>query len=398
MTVTDYLSWLYCAVNSRKRRTLLTVFGFAVGISAVILLNAIGESLRQYILQEFTQFGSHIIAVTPGKTETLGLGAMLNTVRPLSLNDAVSLQKLPAAKHVVPVVMGTAQIKWYQRGRYTDIAGITSPALSAWQLTIAQGKFLPDDDMLTPRSFAVLGDTLKQELFGSQNAIGEKIHVGSNSFRVVGVLEAKGEFMGVNLDDMAYIPTAKALKLFNRNSVMEIDIFYHDNITTSVFNQQVKDLLITRHNSEDFTITTQDDMLKSLDKILRFVKYAAAGLGVISLLVGSVGIITILTITVAERSQEIGLLRAIGFSSSHIRYFFLGEAIVLSLASGILGYILAMTLLFIAKLFMPNIPIVFEPVVLVLALVISMLIGVIAGWQPASKAAKLEPVLALRSE
>jgi len=398
MRISDYLMWLYRAVNAQKRRTLLTVFGFSVGISAVILLNAIGESLRQYILQEFTQFGSHIIAITPGKTETFGIGGILNTVRPLSLDDAVSLQQLPAAKHVVPVVMGTAQIKWFQRGRYTDIAGITSPALAAWQLTIAQGKFLPDDDMLTPRSFAVLGATLKQELFGHSNALGEKIHIGSNSFRVIGVLKAKGEFMGVNLDDMAYIPAAKALKLFNRDSVMEIDIFYHDNIATKTFSQQVKERLIARHHSEDFTVITQDDMLKSLDKILRFVKYAAAGLGVISLLVGSVGIITILTITVTERSQEIGLLRAIGFSSTHIRYFFLGEAIVLALASGILGYSLAMSLLFIAKLFMPNIPIVFEPMALILALIISMFIGALAGWRPASKAAKLEPVLALRSE
>lgn len=398
MRIDDYLTWLYRAVNAQKRRTLLTIIGFSVGISAVILLNAIGESLRQYILQEFTQFGSHIVAITPGKTETFGVGGMLNTIRPLSLDDAISLKRLPAAKHVVPVVMGTAQVKWYQRGRYTDIAGITSPALDAWQLTLAQGKFLPEDDMLTPRSFAVLGATLKKELFNHNNAIGEKIHIGSHSFRIVGVLKAKGEFMGINLDDMIYIPAAKALRLFNRNSLMEIDIFYHDNIATNKFSQQVKERLIARHNSEDFTIITQDDMLKSLDKILRFVKYAAAGLGVISLLVGSVGIITILTITVTERSQEIGLLRAIGFSSAHIRYLFLGEAVVLALASGVIGYILAMTLLFIAKLFMPNIPIVFEPMVLILALIISILIGAIAGWRPASKAAKLEPVLALRAE
>ena len=398
MRLTDYLSWLYRAVNAQKRRTLLTIFGFSIGISAVILLNAVGESLRQYILQEFTQFGSHIVSVTPGKTETFGVGGLLNTVRPLSLDDAISLERLSAAKYVVPVVMGTAQIKWYQRGRYTDVAGITASALNAWQLTLAQGKFLPPDDILTPRAFAVLGATLKHELFANNNAIGEKIHVGSHSYRVIGVLKAKGEFIGVDLDDMVYIPTAKALRLFNRNSVMEIDIFYHENIATTKFSQQVSQLLIARHHSEDFTLVSQDDMLKSLDDILRFVKYAAAGLGIISLLVGAVGIITILTITVTERSQEIGLLRALGFSSAHIRYFFLGEAIIIALTSGILGYIISMTLLFIAQLFMPTMPIVFEPLVLIIALAISIIIGALAGWQPASKAAKLEPVLALRAE
>ncbi len=398
MRLTDYLTWIYCAVNAQKRRTLLTIFGFSVGISAVILLNTIGESLRQYILNEFTQFGSHIVAVTPGKTETFGVGALLNTVRPLTLEDAISLERLPAAKYVVPVVMGTAQIKWYQRGRYTDVAGITAPALNAWQLTLAQGKFLPADDILTPRAFAVLGATLKQELFSNNNAIGEKIHVGSHSYRVIGVLKEKGEFIGINLDDIVYIPTAKALRLFNRNSVMEIDIFYHENIATAKFSQQVSKLLISRHHSEDFTLVTQDDMLKSLDEILRFVKYAAAGLGIISLLVGAVGIITILTITVTERSQEIGLLRALGSSSAHIRYFFLGEAVIIALISGILGYIISMALLFIAKLFLPAMPIFFEPLALIFALIISTVIGALAGWQPASKAAKLEPVLALRAE
>lgn len=195
-----------------------------------------------------------------------------------------------------------------------------------------------------------------------------------------------------------YIPTAKALRLFNRNSVMEIDIFYHENIATAKFSQQVSKLLISHHHSEDFTLVTQDDMLKSLDEILRFVKYAAAGLGIISLLVGAVGIITILTITVTERSQEIGLLRALGSSSAHIRYFFLGEAVIIALISGILGYIISMTLLFIAKLFLPAMPIFFEPLALIFALIISTVIGALAGWQPASKAAKLEPVLALRAE
>ena len=398
MTVADYLNWVYRAINAQKRRTLLTVFGFSVGISAVILLNAIGESLRHYILQEFTQFGSHIVAITPGKTETFGVGGLLNTIRPLSLEDAISLKRLPNAKHVVPIVMGTAQVKWFERGRHTDVAGLTTSALSAWQLTIAQGRFLPNDDLLTPRSFAVLGSVLKQELFGNHNAIGEKVHIGSHSFRIIGVLKAKGEFMGINLDDMVYIPAAKALRIFNRNSVMEIDIFFDDNIATSAFSKQVKAHLVARHNSEDFTMISQDDMLKTLDKILSFVKYAAAGLGLISLLVGAVGIITILTITVTERTQEIGLLRALGFSSAHIRYFFLGEAIVLALMSGIIGYIIAMSLLFIAKLFMPTIPIVFDALVLVLALVTSMVIGMLAGWRPASKAAKLKPVLALRAE
>jgi len=398
MKTVDYFQWIIKAVAAQKRRTLLTIFGFSTGIAAVILLNSVGESLRQYILQEFTQFGTHIIAITPGKTETLGISGILNTVRPLTLEDAQSLARLPAAKQVVPVVMGTAQVKWGKRGRYTDVAGVTAPALEAWKLEIAKGKFLPYDNIQKPRTFAVLGSLVKQELFGNARAIGNKIHIGGQSFRVTGVLKSKGEFMGVDLDDMVYIPAAKGLQLFNRESLMEIDIFYSPEITTATFQKQVKSLLIQRHNMQDFTLITQDDMLKTLDKILRFVKYAAAGLGAISLLVGTVGIVTILTITVTERTHEVGLLRAIGFAPHQIRSLFLGEAVLLAINSGIIGYLIAMSLLFVAKLLLPGIPVGFNLWVLLLALAVSILIGIIAGWRPASQAAKLEPVIALRAE
>ena len=398
MKAIDFFHWITRAVLSQKKRSLLTVFGFSVGIAAVILLNAIGESLRQYILQEFTQFGTHIIAITPGKTETLGVSGILNTVRPLSLEDAQSLSRLSASEQVVPVVMGTAQVKWDKRGRYTDVAGVTAPAIIAWKLAIAQGKFLPSDDIQRPRDFAVLGSLLKQTLFGNNNPIGQKVNIGSQSFRVIGVLMPKGEFMGVDLDDMVYIPAAKALQLFNRDSLMEIDIFYSPQVSTEVFHQQVKQLLIRRHNVEDFTIITQDDMLKTLDKILLYVKYATAGLGLISLLVGSVGIITILTITVTERTHEIGLLKSIGFAPAQIRLLFLGEAVLLSINSAILAYLASMVLLFLVKLLMPGIPIGFDLRVLLLALIVSTSIGLLAGWRPANMAAKLEPVTALRTE
>lgn len=398
MKIIDYFPWIYKAVMAQQRRTLLTVFGFSTGIAAVILLNSIGESLRQFIMQEFTQFGTHIVAITPGKTETYGMSGVLNTIRPLSLADAQSLTRLPAAEKVVPVVMGTARVKQGKRARYTDVAGVTSPAINAWNLAIAKGKFLPDDDIQRPRALAVLGSLVKEELFGAKSAIGHKIHIGGQSFRVIGILEPKGEFMGVDLDDMVYIPAAKGLQLFNRDSLMEIDIFYRADASTEAFKKQVKNHLIQRHNREDFTIITQDDMLQTLDKILRFVKYAAAGLGMISLLVGAVGIVTILTITVSERTREIGLLRALGFSSARIRLLFLGEAILLAVNSGIIGYLLAMTLLFIVKILMPGVPVGFDPYVLVLALTISTLTGVLAGWRPAKKASALEPVIALRAE
>lgn len=398
MKLTDILRWILKAVSAQRRRTALTIFGFSTGIAAVVLLNSIGESLRQYILQEFTQFGSHIIAVTPGKTQTFGLGGILNTIRPLSLQDAHSLSLLPEALQVVPVVMGTAQIKSGNKGRYTEVAGVGPSADHAWKLTIAKGRFLPDDDIHRPRAFAVVGSTLKTELFGRTSAIGKTLYIGQQRFRVVGELAPKGDFMGTDLDDMVYIPAAKALQLFNRETLMEIDIFYRPGNASDIFAERVRNLLTMRHGIEDFTLITQDDMLKSLDKILQFIKFAAAGLGLISLFVGAVGIITILTISVTERSQEIGLLRAIGFAPGDIRQLFLGEAMALALIGGAIGYLASMVILALTRLALPGMPIEFDPLVLIVALLMSGVLGAIAGWRPAQQAAKLEPVNALRDE
>ncbi|WP_206486418.1 ABC transporter permease [Thalassotalea sp. G2M2-11] len=398
MQLLDVFQWVKKSILAQRVRAILTIAGFATGMAAVVLMNSIGESMRHYVLQEFTQFGTNIIAITPGKTETFGFGGLLNTVRPLTIEDSQQLSHLRAIKYAVPVVMGTAKIKHDKKSRYTDVAGVGNKANEAWKLTIAQGNFLPADDPIRPRNFAVLGAKLKHELFGFSSAIGQKVHVGGQRFRVVGVLAEKGEFIGQDLDDMIYIPAAKAMQLFNRESLMELDLFYQQGLATQQVAQLVKRKLIQRHGLEDFTLITQDDMLKSLDNILVIIKMAGSGLGVISLIVGAVGIATIMTITVTERTSEIGLLRALGFSSSHIRNLFLAEAMLLAMISGVIGYLVVFVLLISAQIILVDVPVTMNLSVLFIAIGFSAFIGLLAGIYPALNAAKLTPIDALRAE
>lgn len=398
MRVSDQFHWIVKALIAHRLRSALTIIGFAVGIGAVALLSSIGEGLRMYILKEFTQFGSHILAITPGKTETYGFGGLLNTTRPLTLEDATALRQLPEVKTVIPVVMGTAQVKAAGRSRYTDVAGVGPKADKAWKMEIAQGRFLPNDDMLQARSFAVLGSKLKDELFGNRNALGDYVHIGGQRFKVVGVFAQKGEFLGMDLDELIYIPAQKGLQLFNRNSLMEIDIFYKENVTTDHIANKVKRFLIARHGREDFTLITQDSMLSSLERILTIIKAAGIGLGAISLLVGGVGILTIFNITINERRQEIGLMRALGFTSKQLQGLFLGEATFLALAGGLAGYAMVLITAATIKLLAPEFPVHLELKVFIYSLLVSSLIGLLAGIKPATDASKLPPIEALRDE
>ncbi|MEH6823320.1 MAG: ABC transporter permease [Motiliproteus sp.] len=396
MNLDDSIRWIWCALLTQRLRSLLTLLGVAIGISAVSLMSALGEGVRHYVLAEFTQFGSHLLAITPGKTETFGIGAMLNTVRPLSLADAQSLSRLNGVEQVIPVVFGTAAIKNDNLSRHSNVAGVGPAAHSVWRLKLAQGRFLPEDDLDNARPFAVLGSTLKQQLFRDRPALGKNIHIGSVRFLVIGVLAPKGQFMGTDLDDTAYIPVARGLKLFNRESLMEIDLVYRPGISANLIRSRVTQHLIARHGLEDFTLITQDEVLKSLDEILQMLKYAGASLGLISLLVGGVGILTIMLITTRERAHEIGLLRALGCSAAQIRYLFLGEALLLALAGCLLGLCITAILLLLSSWLLPGLPLLLPAQMVLLALGVSTLIGLLAGVKPASDAAAMNPIEALR--
>jgi putative ABC transport system permease protein len=397
---TDSIHLALRAITAHRLRSFLTLLGIAVGIAAVILLTSIGEGIHRFVLTEFTQFGTNLISIAPGKVKTSGPAptGIPTSVRPLTLDDARALKRLPNVTGVSAIVWGNTEVKGNGRVRRSTVYGATPEMLKVYSMSMASGQFLPPEDSESARSFVVLGAKVKTELFGVENPLGARITVGNQQFRVIGVLEAKGQFLGVDLDDSAYIPAARALELYNRDGLMTIDLAYEEGIPAARVSQAVIATLKARHGREDFTITTQEDMLRTLSNILDILTMAVGALGSISLLVGGVGIVTIMTIAVTERTSEVGLLVALGAPRGTILGLFLGEAVALSALGGLAGLALGIGLAQLIHLLVPALPVKTPLSFVLIAEGVAILIGLLAGVLPARRAARLDPVDALRAE
>lgn len=387
------------ALTAHRLRSFLTLLGIAVGIAAVILLTSIGEGVHRFVLNEFTQFGTHVIEIAPGKTRASGgPGGLQTTVRLLTLEDAEALARVPGVIAVTPNVWGNSEVAANGRLRRTTVQGVGPGTLEIMKMTMQSGAFLPAEALEHARPLAVLGPKLKQELFGGENALGQRIRIGGMQFRIIGVAAPKGQFLGMDLDDTVFIPAARALELYNREGLMRIHLTYREGLAAGEVAQAVKSALAERHGREDFTLTTQEDMLKTLSKILNVLTMAVGALGGISLLVGAVGIVTIQTIAVTERTNEIGLLKALGAREQTILGLFLSEAVALAAIGGVLGLLLGIGIAQLAHLAFPALPVQTPLSFVLLAEGVAVVIGLMAGVLPARRAARLDPVEALRAE
>lgn len=388
------------AITAHRLRSFLTLLGIAVGIAAVILLTSIGEGIHRFVLAEFTQFGTNIASVSPGKVKTSGPAptGIPTSVRPLTLEDARALGRLAHVTAMTATVWGNTEVSANGRLRRTTVNGVGADMPKVYNVKVKSGEFLPAEDMENARAFVVLGAKLKAELFGGANPLGARVRVGNLQFRVIGVLEAKGQFLGIDLDDAAYIPTARAMELYNRDGLMKIDVAYAEGVPAARVADAIKTLLTQRHGREDFTITTQEDMLRTLSKILDILTMAVGALGSISLLVGAVGIVSIMTIAVTERTAEIGLMVALGARRQTILGLFLGEAVALSALGGVMGLLLGIGISQLIHFALPALPVHTPIVFVILAETIAIAIGLVAGVLPAASAARLDPVAALRGE
>ncbi len=300
MNFADTLRFARTALTAHRLRTLLSASGIAVGIAAVILLTSIGQGIHLFVLEEFTQFGTHILTVTPGKISTHGTSVgSIGSARLLTLDDTLALGQSRLVRYANAGVMGNAEVRAHGRSRRVTVYGEGPDFGRAFNMRVASGRFLPADDPRNPRAYAVLGSKVRTELFGRANPLGASLQVGSQRFRIVGVMESKGQVLGFDLDDTVYIPTARALEVFNREGVMEIHLAYRPDAPVQAVMADARRILLARHGREDFTLTPQQQMLDTLGTVLDVLTFAVAALGGISLLVGAVGMVTLMHIAVA---------------------------------------------------------------------------------------------------
>ena len=401
MRAADFLRLSWGAVTGHRLRSSLTMLGIAIGIAAVILLTSIGEGIRQFVLSEFTQFGTNLIALNPGKSETTGGSpiAMAGSIRKLTVEDVEALRRLPNVEGVMPVAFGNARVEHGDHGRSVLVYGVTADMPRVWKFTVRQGRFLPPGDLRHGAPLVVLGPKMKSEVFGEANALGERVRIGGRPFRVIGVMESKGQFLNIDLDDTVFMPVSEAQRLFNRDDLVEIDITYRSHLMTTDVVEGIRRLMKERHdNEEDFTITTQESMLTVLDRIIGAVTSAVGAIGGISLVVGAIGILTMMWISVNESTAEIGLLRALGARRSQILGYFLLQAALLSTAGGAIGVGGGFAVARLLRLALPRMPVHTPILYVVAALGLSLLVGLLSGVLPARRAAALDPIEALRAE
>ena len=398
MLADDVLRQSVKSVGAQPLRSFLILIAMAIGVAAVILLTALGDSARRYIMEEFASLGSNLLIVLPGRSETVGGAPPIfgETPRDLTLDDAVALLRSQNIRRIAPITVGSAPVSWRGLEREVNILGSTSDLKDVRHLDVSQGRFLPVIDPQKASPVCVIGQQLRTELFGGQQALGQWLRIGDRRFRVIGILASEGQSIGVDFDDIVIIPVASAQILFDSPALFRVlaEAVTRESMLRGV--DDIQSIIKARHEGEDdVTIITQDAVVKTFDKILNALTLTVAGIAGISLAVAGILIMNVMLVSVAQRTAEIGLLKAIGATPLQIQHLFLIEAALLSLSGAIVGLLLGQGAIVILRQLYPVFPISAPLWALITAVVIALFTGIISGILPAIRASRLDPVQAL---
>ena len=392
------------ALRANKLRSILTTLGVIIGVAAVITLVSVGQTVRTSVVGEFASLGPDLLWVLPGKAkEGSQFGAAEEGRLTLSFEDAQAIAgNSDRITGVAPVLQTQIQVASGGKKVTTTIVGTTPEMLPVRRLTLQQGRFLQASDVARRKRIVVLGSTLARTLYGNPlSAVGRRLTMTGLAFEVVGVLRPEGEILGLDLDDRAYIPFTTAQQVFNQDKATFFFVRAADATSVIQAKRETERILLRQHRGEeDFTVLTQSQLLGSLDAILRILTVALSSIAGISLVVGGIGIMNIMLVSVTERTREIGIRKAVGARRSSILTQFLIEAVTISLVGGVLGMIggLGVSWFMSARLFQAYPSLASALPIVALAFSFSVMVGIVFGVYPAWRAAQLNPVEALRYE
>jgi putative ABC transport system permease protein len=399
MNLNDTLRYAAGSLQGSRTRTLLMMVAMSIGVAAVVILTGLGEGARRYVVGQFSSLGTNLVIVLPGRSETAGInpGMLIGqTPRDIVLADAQALSRSTAIRRLAPLTVGAAQASRGALNREVVVMGTTSDMVEIRHMDVAQGEFLPQIPADAAMPVCVLGATVKKELFGAGNAVGELLRLGDRRFRVIGVMAEQGESMGMNTDDLVIVPVASALMLFNTQALFRVLIEAKSRDTIARAQHEAEEIMKAQHAGElDVTVITQDAVLATFDRILRALTLAVAGIAAISLAVAGILIMNVMLIAVAQRTREIGLLKAIGAPPRQIRGLFFAEAALLSLIGSVLGLAIGELGSFVIGKIYPTLPVTPPWWAVLAAFGTALGTGIVFSVLPARRAAELDPVTAL---
>lgn len=399
MRAPDLIRFSRDAAAGNPLRTALLILAMAIGVAAVVVLTALGDGARRYVVNEFSSLGSNLVIVLPGRSQTGGFNpgnAITSTPRDLTIDDAQSLLRASAVRLVSPLAVGISEISVGGKLREVMVAGTNADFIEVRRMSLAQGRFLSRGDWRRGASEAVIGAKIRDELFGNEQALGQLVRLGDRRFRVVGVMAATGQGLGMNTDELVIVPVSLAQAMFNSNTLFRILVEANSREAIGQAKAQVTDIVKQNHEGEeDVTVITQDAVLATFDKLLGTLTLAVAGIAAISLAVAGILVMNVMLVSVTQRTAEIGLLKALGATAATIRTVFLTEAAMLSLAGAVIGYLLGQAGAAAIRQLYPVFP-AYPPDWAVLAgLGTALFTGILFGVQPARRAARLDPVESL---
>ncbi len=389
---------------SNKLRSSLTMLGIIIGNASVITLVGLGRGAQTLAKNQLSNLGANVLFIVPGNNDTRRRG--ISFPKNLVLEDSIAINnQVPSVKKVAPQISANEIVQSNSKSLNISIAGVTPEFLDVRSFEVDEGRFISQSDVNSARSFVVIGPDLKEDFFKGDTVIGEKIRIKDHTYEIIGILRPKGAVFGSNQDKNAYIPlTTMVNRISGKDPTYGVSLSF---ISVEAVNKnktraakfQITNLLRQRHNivrDDDFAVRSQEDALNIVTNITSGLTFLLAGIGAVSLIVGGIGIMNIMLVSVSERTEEIGLRKAIGAKQSDILIQFLFEALILSTIGGLVGTTTGLTGVFLLGLITP-LPASVGITTTLSTMIISGSIGLIFGVLPAKRASKLDPIVALRS-